>query len=118
MRMRAYTNVNIVIKYILGRDSVALLIKNARIVDKNKDFQGGDIYIRHGKIAEIDRELNYNCKTIDGGEDLVAMPSFIDMHVHFREPGYTHKEDLHTGSMAALKGGYTFVNLMGGTPIL
>ncbi|NMA85935.1 MAG: dihydroorotase [Tissierellia bacterium] len=92
---------------------MALLIKNARIVDKNKDFQG-DIYIRHGKIAEIDRELNYNCKTIDG-EDLVAMPSFIDMHVHFREPGYTHKEDLYTGSMAALKGGYTFVNLMGNT---
>jgi dihydroorotase len=43
------------------------------------------------------------------------MPAFIDLHVHFREPGYTHKEDLETGGQAALKGGFTFVNLMGNT---
>jgi len=43
------------------------------------------------------------------------MPAFIDLHVHFRDPGYTHKEDLMTGGLAGLKGGYTFVNLMGNT---
>ena len=90
-----------------------ILIKNTRIVDKSKDFQG-DIYIKEGKIAGFARELNYNCRTIDG-ENLVVMPSFIDMHVHFREPGYTYKENIYTGSMAALKGGYTFVNLMANT---
>ena len=52
MKKRAYTNANTVIKYILGRDNVELLIKNARIVDKDKDFQG-DIYIKDGKIAAI-----------------------------------------------------------------
>lgn len=43
------------------------------------------------------------------------MPSFVDMHCHFREPGYTYKEDIFTGSLAAVKGGYTAVNLMGNT---
>ncbi len=113
MKKRAYTNANTVIKYILGRDNVELLIKNARIVDKDKDFQG-DIYIKDGKISAYGKDLNYNCKNIDGN-GLVAMPSFLDMHVHFREPGYTYKEDIYTGSKAALKGGYTFVNLMGNT---
>lgn len=113
MKKKAYINANTVIKYILGRDNVGLLIKNARIVDKDKDFQG-DIYIKDGKISAYGKDLNYNCKTIDGN-GLVAMPSFLDMHVHFREPGFTYKEDIYTGSKAALKGGYTFVNLMGNT---
>ena len=48
-------------------------------------------------------------------EGRVVMPSFVDMHTHFRDPGYTYKEDLLSGSQAALRGGYTFVNLMGNT---
>lgn len=90
-----------------------ILIKNCRIIDETKDFQG-DIYIKDGKIAEFGKALVQNCKTVNGS-GLVAMPGFIDMHVHFREPGYTYKEDIYTGSKAALKGGYTFVNLMGNT---
>lgn len=90
-----------------------LLIKNCRIVDETKDMKG-DIYIKDGIIADYGRDIGINCKAIDG-TNLLAMPSFIDMHVHFREPGYTHKEDLYTGSIAALKGGYTFVNLMANT---
>lgn len=90
-----------------------ILIKNCRIVDETKDFIG-DIYIKDGSIVDYGEDLNYSCKTIFG-ENLVAMPAFIDMHVHFREPGYTYKEDIYTGSLAALKGGYTFVNLMGNT---
>src|SRR5699024_10637195 len=74
----------------------------------------GDIYIKEGKIADYGKGLDYNCKTIEG-KNLVAMPSFIDMHVHFREPGYTYKEDIYTGSQAALRGGYTLVNLMANT---
>ncbi|MCF6464280.1 dihydroorotase [Clostridium sp. Cult2] len=90
-----------------------LLIKNCRIVDETKDMKG-DIYIKEGKIFDYGKGLNINCKIIDG-TNLVAMPSFIDMHAHFREPGYTYKEDLYTGSKAALKGGYTYVNLMANT---
>lgn len=87
-----------------------LLIKGCRIVDETKDLLG-DIYIKDGRIADYGGNINYDCKTISG-ENLVAMPAFIDMHVHFREPGYTYKEDIYTGSLAALKGGYTLVNLM------
>lgn len=43
------------------------------------------------------------------------MPSFIDTHAHFRDPGLTWKEDIETGSRAALKGGYTGVCLMANT---
>lgn len=90
-----------------------ILIKNCRIVDETKDMKG-DIYIRNGQIADYGKDINADCKAIDG-TNLLAMPSFIDMHAHFREPGYTYKEDLYTGSKAALKGGYTFVNLMANT---
>ncbi len=90
-----------------------ILIKGSKIVDCNKNFVG-DIYIRNGKIEAIGSNLNYNCKTIKA-ENLVVLPAFIDMHVHFRDPGYTYKEDIHTGSLAALRGGYTLVNLMANT---
>ncbi|QBD85705.1 dihydroorotase [Clostridium tetani] len=90
-----------------------LLIKNSRVVDFLQDFIG-DVYIKDGIIHEIGRDLEKNCKTIDGiGK--VLMPSFIDLHAHFREPGYTYKEDIESGSKAAAKGGYTYVNLMPNT---
>ena len=90
-----------------------LLIKDSRIVDEQLDFIG-DLYIENGKIIQWGQDLDYDCQTIDGS-GLVLMPAFIDLHVHFREPGYTNKEDLSTGGQAALKGGFTFVNLMGNT---
>ena len=90
-----------------------LLLKGGRIVDFISNFCG-DIYIKDGKIAECGENLNYNCKTINC-EGLVIMPAFIDMHVHFREPGYEYKEDIKSGSLAALRGGYTCANLMANT---
>ncbi len=93
--------------------AIELLIKGGRIVDEEVDFIG-DLYIKDGKINEFGENLDYTCKSIDAS-NLVLMPAFIDLHAHFRDPGFTHKEDLMTGSLAALKGGYTFVNLMGNT---
>lgn len=90
-----------------------MLIKNARIVDEEIDLIS-DLYIQDGKIVEYGENLNYDCEIIDG-KGLILMPAFIDLHVHFREPGYTHKEDLYSGGLAALRGGFTFVNLMGNT---
>lgn len=90
-----------------------ILIKGGKIFDENKSFIG-DIHIKNGKISGIGSSLNYNCKTIKA-ENLVVLPAFVDMHAHFRDPGYTYKEDLYTGSLAALRGGYTLVNLMGNT---
>ncbi|SCL97126.1 dihydroorotase [Sporanaerobacter sp. PP17-6a] len=90
-----------------------ILVKNGRVVDGFKEFTG-DVYIKGGKIEDFGTNLNYNCKKIDAG-DLCVMPSFVDMHDHFRDPGFTFKEDIYTGSKSALRGGYTFVNLMGNT---
>lgn len=90
-----------------------LLIKNIRIVDSKNDFNG-DLYIKNGVIETIGKDLNINCEIIDG-KGLVLLPSFVDLHCHFRFPGLTHKEDILSGSKAAVKGGFTSVNLMGNT---
>lgn len=90
-----------------------LLIKNSNIIDWSQNFKG-DIYIKDGLINEIGANLCKDCEIIDG-EGLILMPSFIDLHCHFREPGYTHKEDIESGSRAAVRGGYTTVNLMANT---
>lgn len=90
-----------------------LLIKGAHLMDGHHAFNK-DIYIEDGKIEEIGEDLDYDCQWVDA-KGLVLLPGFVDIHAHFRDPGHLHKEDLMTGGMAALKGGYTFVNLMGNT---
>ena len=90
-----------------------LLIKNARVIDSSQDFIG-DVYINKGIIYEIGKKLEKDCEVIDG-EGYILAPSFVDLHSHFREPGYTYKEDLLSGSRAAVRGGYTAVNLMANT---
>lgn len=90
-----------------------LLIKGARIIDFSQDFVG-DVYVKDGIISEIGMDLNKNCKTINR-EGYILLPSFIDTHAHFRDPGLTYKEDMESGSRAAVRGGYTVVNLMANT---
>lgn len=91
-----------------------ILIKNAHLIDCNQNFIG-DLYIENGKIKELGIDIEKeDVETIDVN-GLVVMPSFIDSHAHFRDPGFTYKEDIETGSLAALKGGYTGVCLMGNT---
>ena len=84
-----------------------LLIKNCRILIKGKVFQK-NIFIKNGKISKItNKEIKAN-EIIDARGNFV-LPGLIDCHVHFREPGLTHKEDFLTGSMAAAKGGITTI---------
>lgn len=71
------------------------------------------IYVEDGIIVEAFKE-NEADQVIDC-ENLTLVPSFVDMHVHFRDPGFTYKEDLETGSHSALAGGYSSVLLMGNT---
>lgn len=90
-----------------------LLIKNVKVIDWSQNFIG-DVYIKDGKIEEIGKNLNKDCFIIEG-RGRTLLPSFIDMHAHFRDPGFTYKEDIETGSRAAARGGYTMVNLMANT---
>lgn len=72
-----------------------------------------NIYVEDGIIVEA-FEITDDVEVIDCG-NLALMPAFTDLHVHFRDPGFTYKEDLESGSKAALKGGFTSVLLMGNT---
>ena len=91
------------------------IIKNATLVDKDTN-KSGEIKIENGKIIEIGENLSFDesFEVIDA-KGKVVMPAFVDLHVHFRDPGFTYKEDLKTGSLSALRGGYTTVNTMANT---
>lgn len=87
-----------------------LLIKKATlIVEDLFPPQVTDVLVMDGKISEIGNDLQaLNALLIDG-EGKFLVPGLVDVHVHFRDPGQTEKEDLRSGSYAALAGGFTTV---------
>lgn len=90
------------------------ILKNGRILDPaNGMDEISDILIKDGKIAGFGR-FNGEAEVIDATGCWI-MPGFIDLHVHFREPGQTHKEDLASGLAAAAAGGFTTVCTMPNT---
>ena len=88
------------------------VFKNAYCFDDVK-ISNKPIYVKDGIIVD-EFEIDDQTELIDCN-NLALLPSFVDMHVHFRDPGFTYKEDLESGSKAALKGGFTSVLLMGNT---
>lgn len=92
----------------------SLLFKNVRIIDE-KSEKSGDILIKDGIIAEIGSVKENPDRVIEGNGRLAVMPALFDMHVHFRDPGFTHKEDVLTGCAAALAGGVSGVVCMPNT---
>lgn len=92
----------------------SILIRNIRTVDTAAD-KITDVYIEDGKIAEIAQGIDRAADTMIDGTGLTLMPSLFDMHVHFRDPGQTEKEDVLTGCAAALAGGVTGVLAMPNT---
>lgn len=91
-----------------------ILIKNVRAVDENSD-RVCDILIKNGRIEKIGENISENADRSIDGSGLAALPGLFDMHVHFRDPGQTHKEDIITGCSAALAGGVTGVACMPNT---
>lgn len=104
------------------------LIKNGRVVNPAGNVDGiGFVVVCDGKIKAIqtgyrvteasegDLVKKYNVDQIIDAAGLVVMPGLVDMHVHFRDPGQTHKEDIETGSKAAVRGGVTTVLTMPNT---
>ena len=94
--------------------STDLLIKNVRLVDATRQFSG-DLYIRDGRICETGQRLVISDTPIIQGDGRTLLPAFVDLHAHFRDPGFTHKEDILSGSRAAAAGGYTVVSVMANT---
>lgn len=93
-----------------------LWIANARIIDPAaKRDATGDLFVVDGKIAaSLSPTARKRAKKIDG-RGLVACAGLVDIHVHFREPGQTHKETIGSGSRAAAAGGFTTVVCMPNT---
>lgn len=93
-----------------------LLIKNGRVVDPKSGFdQVVDILVDGKKIIKIADSIEEASAEIIDATGLVVAPGLVDIHVHFREPGQTHKEDIHTGALAAAAGGFTSVVMMANT---
>ena len=90
-----------------------ILLKNAKVIDPSQKLKGEeslDILICNGKIEKIEKNIpNYEASKVIDVENNYLSPGFIDLHVHFRDPGFTYKEDLESGSQAAISGGFTTV---------
>ena len=95
---------------------MTILIKNGRIIDplSNRN-EIADLYVEDGKVSQIGKNIEKEAERVIDAEGLFVMPGFIDLHVHFREPGLEHKETIETGAMAAARGGYTTVCAMPNT---
>ena len=100
-----------------------LLIKNAYILDPASGYEGdAEILVENGRIKKlykgftgmVDETLFENLEVIDA-DGLYVAPGLVDVHVHFRDPGFEYKEDIETGAKAAAKGGFTTVVLMANT---
>ena len=93
-----------------------LLIKNGRVMDPKTGFdQIADLLVEGKKIIKIGQDLQVKDAKVIDASGLVVAPGLVDIHVHFREPGQTHKEDIHTGALAAAAGGFTTVVMMANT---
>lgn len=95
-----------------------ILIKKGRVIDPKNDIDEMlDIYINGNIIERIDRnirEKGSDIQVIDASHHIIA-PGLIDVHAHLREPGYEYKETIKTGTMAAVKGGFTTIVCMANT---
>lgn len=96
-----------------------LIIENGRVTDPASNTDAVmDVIVEHGKIIDMGENLkgkySGDAKVIDAS-GLVVAPGLIDVHVHFRDPGFTYKEDIASGAKAAARGGFTTVICMANT---
>ena len=98
-----------------------ILIKSGRLIDPKTDRdEVVDIIIKEDKIYKIGHfEVSSEYERIIDAKNKIIAPGLIDVHVHFRDPGFTYKEDIDTGAKSAVAGGFTTVVCMANTsPIL
>ncbi|WP_395150096.1 dihydroorotase family protein [uncultured Allofournierella sp.] len=88
-----------------------MLIKNAKLSDGTQV----DVLVEGGKIAGILQDMPAHGHEVIDAAGRTLLPGFIDLHCHWRTPGFEYKEDIASGSASAAAGGYTFVTLMPNT---
>lgn len=95
-----------------------LLIKNGRIINPASNLdEYMDILIEDDTVKRIEKNIQLNNEDFHliDAKNCIVSPGLIDIHVHFRDPGLTHKEDIMSGAKSAAAGGYTTVLLMANT---
>ena len=95
---------------------MTILIKNGRLINPSENLDKVmDIFVEDGIIKEKAESIEKQADPVIDAAGCYVMPGLIDLHVHFRDPGLTYKEDIETGSKAAAKGGFTTVCCMPNT---
>lgn len=93
-----------------------MIIKHGLVMDPASGLsEHMDILVKDGKIVKIAPKITDNTEEILEARGLIVGPGLLDTHVHFRDPGFTYKEDIHTGALASAKGGFTTVICMANT---
>ena len=93
-----------------------LLLKNGRVVSSVNNLDGiFDVLIEDNVIVKVAKNIRNKADDVIDCTGLAVIPGLCDMHVHFRDPGQTHKEDIFTGCEAAAAGGVTAVACMPNT---
>ena len=96
--------------------SDSLLLRGGRVIDPANAIDGVmDVLLVEGKIAAVGKSIDKSGARVVDVKDLVVAPGFVDLHVHFREPGHEYKEDIVSGARAAAAGGFTTVCCMPNT---
>ena len=93
-----------------------MIIKHGLVMDPASGLsEHMDILVKNGKIVKIAPEITDDAEEILEARGLIVGPGLLDTHVHFRDPGFTYKEDIHTGALTSAKGGFTTVICMANT---
>ena len=93
-----------------------ILVKGGRVINPATNMDEiADVLIENEKVVAIEKTITDAADKVVDAEGKFVMPGFIDLHVHFRDPGLTHKEDIMTGMASAAHGGYTSVLAMPNT---
>jgi dihydroorotase len=99
-----------------GAKNMTLLIKGGRVIDPANGVDGElDLLIEQGRVARLEAGLEAGAARVIDASGCLVLPGLIDMHVHLREPGQEHKEDIASGTAAAAAGGFTTVCCMPNT---
>lgn len=92
------------------------LVRNGRVIDPSQNIDEiADILIEDGRVVQVGHDFDANIEKVIEAKGMLVIPGLVDMHVHLRDPGFTHKEDIFTGCNAAVTGGVTSMLCMPNT---